>query len=45
MATLSRKPATLDELIARGDTDRLEIIGGEIVEKAMPSPAHASVEF
>jgi Uma2 family endonuclease len=45
MATPVRKPATLDELVARGDTDRLEIIGGEIVEKAMPSPAHASVEF
>ena len=45
MATPSRKPATIDDLIARGDHDRLEIIGGEIIEKAMPSPAHALAEF
>jgi Uma2 family endonuclease len=44
MAATSRKPATLAELIARGDTDRLEIVAGEIVEKAMPSPAHARTE-
>lgn len=45
MAAPSRKPATIDDLIARGDNDRLEIIDGEIVEKAMPSPAHALTEF
>jgi Uma2 family endonuclease len=37
----SRKPATIDDLIARGDYDRLEIIGGEIVEKAAPSGKHS----
>ena len=31
--------------MAREDHDRLEIIGGEIVEKAMPSPAHAAAEL
>jgi Uma2 family endonuclease len=40
----SRKPATLDDLVARGDTDRLEIVAGHVVEKAMPSPAHAQTE-
>lgn len=45
MAAPSRKRATLEDLIARGDTDRLEIIDGEIGEKAMPSPAHAMTEF
>jgi Uma2 family endonuclease len=45
VATPSRKPATLDDLLARRDSDRLEIIGGEIVEKAMPSPAHAMAEL
>jgi len=45
VATPSWKPATLADLIARGDCDRLEIIGGEIVEKAAPSPAHAATEL
>src|SRR5205814_6121897 len=40
MAAPSRRRATLDDLVARGDTDRLEIVDGEIVEKAMPSPNH-----
>ena len=44
MAAPSRKSATLDDLIARGDPDRLEIVGGEIVEKAMPSPSHSLAE-
>lgn len=44
MVAIPRKPATLDDLIARGDTDRLEIVGGSVVEKAMPSPAHAQTE-
>ena len=39
-----RKLATLDDLIARGDHDRLEIVGGVIVEKAMPSPGHSLAE-
>jgi Uma2 family endonuclease len=45
MATPSRKPATFADLVARANHDRLEIIGGEIVEKAMPSPAHAAAEL
>jgi Uma2 family endonuclease len=45
MATPSRKPATFADLLARTDHDRLEIIGGTIVEKAMPSPAHAAAEL
>lgn len=45
MATPSRKPATLADLVARGHCDRLEIISGEIVEKALPSPAHAAAEL
>jgi Uma2 family endonuclease len=42
---LRARRATLDELIARGDTDRLEIIGGEIVDKAIPSPLHSFTEL
>ncbi len=45
MVATSRKPATIDDLIARGDTDRLEIIGGEIVEKAAPSRGHSLAEI
>ncbi len=41
MATPSRKPAALEDLIAHGDPDRLEIIGGEILERALPSPGHS----
>jgi Uma2 family endonuclease len=44
MVAPARKPASLDDLIARGDTDRLEIVDGQIVEKAMPSPGHAMTE-
>jgi Uma2 family endonuclease len=40
MAAPSRKRATLDDLVARGDTDRLEIVDGDIVQKAMQSPGH-----
>jgi Uma2 family endonuclease len=45
MAALLRTPATFADLVARANHDRLEIIGGEIVEKAMPSPAHAAAEL
>src|SRR5258708_36470813 len=38
----SPKPATIDDLIARGDNAGLEITGGEIVEKAAPSAEHSS---
>ena len=37
----SANPATLEDLLAHDDPDRLEIIGGQIVEKAMPSPQHS----
>lgn len=45
MATPSRRPATLADLIARSDSDRLEIVNGELVEKAAPSFAHATTEL
>jgi Uma2 family endonuclease len=45
MATPSRKRATIDDLIARADYDRLEIIAGAIVEKASPSPNHSLAEI
>jgi Uma2 family endonuclease len=44
MVASSRKPATFEDLVAHGDSDRLEIIDGEIVEKAMPSPDHSMSE-
>ena len=44
MIASSRKPATIEDLRARGDSDRLEIICGEIVEKAAPSPGHSLAE-
>jgi Uma2 family endonuclease len=44
MATISRKPATGEELLARADADRLELIAGAIVEKAVPSPTHSFAE-
>lgn len=40
----SRKRATVDDLLAR-EHDRLEIIDGEIVEKAAPSPNHSLAEI
>jgi Uma2 family endonuclease len=44
MAAPSRKPATIADLVARGESTRLEIIGGELVEKAAPSPNHSMAE-
>jgi Uma2 family endonuclease len=41
MVASSRRPATFEDLLAREDPDRLEIIDGEIVERAMPSPVHS----
>jgi Uma2 family endonuclease len=38
------RPASVEDLRAIADNDRLEIIGGEIVEKAMPSPKHGFAE-
>jgi hypothetical protein len=45
VATPSRNYATLADLVARPEHDRLEIIGGEIVEKAVPSFPHATAEL
>lgn len=45
MATPSRKPVTFEELRARDDVDRLEIVGGEVVHKAVPSTGHALAEY
>lgn len=42
MATHARKPATLADLIAHPDRDRRELVGGDIVERAMPSFPHAT---
>jgi Uma2 family endonuclease len=44
MAVPTTKRTTLADLLAIEDRDRLEIIGGEIVEKAMPSWRHARAE-
>jgi Uma2 family endonuclease len=45
MAAPSRpKPATAEDLQAIPDHDRLEIVAGEIVEKALPSPEHSFSE-
>jgi Uma2 family endonuclease len=41
----ARSPATFEDLAARDDADRLEIIGGEIAEKAVPSPGHSFAEI
>lgn len=38
-------PARFADLLERADRDRLEIIGGEIVQKAVPSLAHAAAEL
>jgi len=45
MAAAARRPATFEDLALRDDSDRLEIIGGEIVEKASPSPSHGRTEI
>jgi Uma2 family endonuclease len=37
--------ATFDDLLAREDDERLEIIGGEIVHKATPSPPHSFTQI
>ena len=45
MVTPSQKPATFEDPLAREDPDRLEIIGGEIVEKASLSPRQSHAEI
>jgi len=44
MAVPTKQRTTLADLLAIEDHDRLEILGGEIVEKAMPSWRHARAE-
>jgi Uma2 family endonuclease len=44
MAVPTKKRTILADLVAIEDHDRLEIIGGELVEKAMPSWHHARAE-
>lgn len=44
MVASSRSPATFEDLLACADPDRLEIVGGQIVEKASPSPRHSRTE-
>ena len=45
MAAPARRPATFEDLLARAEPDHLEIVGGEIVEKAVPSPGHSYAEI
>jgi len=45
MVASSQKPATFEDLLEREDPDRLEIIGGEIVQKAMLPPRHSYTEI
>jgi Uma2 family endonuclease len=40
-----RKPATIEDLRDHRDVDRHELIAGEIVEKALPSPGHSFSEI
>jgi len=41
----TRRPGTLDDLARERSTRAVELIDGEIVEKAMPSPAHGSAQL
>lgn len=45
MAASSRARASWADVAGRAESDRLEILDGQIVEKAAPSPDHASTEF
>jgi Uma2 family endonuclease len=44
MAAPTKKRMTLANLLVVADHDRLEILGGELVEKALPSWRHAHAE-
>jgi hypothetical protein len=37
--------ATFEALLGRDDIDHVEIVGGQIVQKAIPSPAHSHAEI
>jgi Uma2 family endonuclease len=45
MVASSRKPITYEEFLERIDSDRLEVIDGEVVEKATPSADHSLAEI
>ncbi len=45
MVSPSRALATFEDLAASPGPDRLEVIGGDLVHKAAPSPSHAFAEM
>lgn len=45
MAQPSHRPVTFEDLLAHDNADRLEIIDGELVEKAAPSVDHSLTEI
>lgn len=45
MVSLSRRPLTFEDLAVRAGSERLELVGGALVEKAAPSPLHARAEI
>lgn len=45
MAAHSTRPATFEDILTREDIDRLEIIAGEILEKALPTFSHGLAEL
>src|SRR5262245_10758178 len=44
MAQLAR-PVSFEDLLGHADVDRLEIVGGQVVHKAMPSTDHGWAEI
>jgi Uma2 family endonuclease len=44
MVLPARTPATFAELARREDPRRLELVDGELVERALPSPGHSRAE-
>lgn len=41
---LQRQPATIQDLLARSEDDRLELIRGTLIEKANPTAEHADAQ-
>jgi len=44
MRDISRHPATIDDLLARDEDERLELIRGNLVPKAAPTAEHAHAQ-
>jgi hypothetical protein len=44
MAVAARKRATIEDLVALGDSSAAEVLAGEIVPKAAPSAEHAAAQ-